>query len=672
MKIQKSRSLQQLGREKRKSAIMQRKANVVQNKVKCKNTSRLTIINQVEHLQNQLIEATQKENFLRHHLHQTHGDLDYAQKKQKLFNKLFIVKLLKPLIQIEKGIRSANHYRRDFRKLVKQKGSIGKAYQAVRHIYKQSGFRAAKQYLRDVNNSYCDIQEKPFHLNDGVVILTTKHTYFIAKLLSESLNKLNIANEIIFKKPNNGFSKQWHIVICAQIFDLLPENYIAFQMEQSISSRWFTEEYFARLKNARFVFDYSTVNLQFLQENGIEFNKLFYLPIDFLQKKQNENKELEYDVVFYGDPSSTRRQNFLTKLQEKFKVKVVSEIFGEDLYQILEKAKIIVNIHHYENALLETTRIYECLSLNKLIISEVGSDQIEHNHLNNLVDFVDIDDIDNMINRILYWLNHENEFKQRLVDIQLAQTQANQFQFFFYRFLLSQDLLDFEHFYELCGHYVQPKGDFWCLSLPESVLRRQDFQQDNHYGIEIVSGLRHKIGWIGCGLSYKFMMKRAEDLKLPQVTICEDDVLFYENFEQRYQQIYTNLLNTHKQWDIFSGLIADLSDKVDISHTEITVNNENIYAINQLVSMVFNIYNHSSYCKILEWDYQKRTIDNTIDRYIESHGGINGLVVSPFLVGHKEDLSSTLWGQSNAVYLPMIEKSQNLLNEKINALKSKL
>ena len=59
---------------------------------------------------------------------------------------------------------------------------------------------------------------------------------------------------------------------------------------------------------------------------------------------------------------------------------------------------------------------------------------------------------------------------------------------------------------------------------------------------------------------------------------------------------------------------------------------------------------------------------NTIDRYIEQHDGIKGLIVSPFLVGHKEDATSTLWGFQNTQYKDMIEKSQALLNEMIRDL----
>ena len=84
-----------------------------------------------------------------------------------------------------------------------------------------------------------------------------------------------------------------------------------------------------------------------------------------------------------------------------------------------------------------------------------------------------------------------------------------------------------------------------------------------------------------------------------------------------------------------------------------------------MVSMVCNIYNQQVYEKLANWDETNRDTSNTIDRYIEQHEGVNGLVVSPFLVGHKEDLNSTLWGFDNGRYSEMIRKSQILLNSKI-------
>ncbi|OSI12305.1 glycosyltransferase family A protein [Neisseria canis] len=586
--------------------------------------------------------------------------------KNDVYTKSLVIKILKPLIKLEKSIKSGNRYRNLFRKLMKDEGGFREAWKTCQPIYQSEGTRGVKNFLK--SRTYQQKSYYPLDLNNEIVILTTKHTYFIAKLFSQSLKKINISTKIIFEMPKKGYTKQWHIVICPQMFKKLPKHYLAFQMEQSISHRWFTKEYFYRLKNAEYIFDYSAQNIHFLQENDIPFNQLYYLPVGMLhtEMENNINQEFEYDVAFYGDPNCERRQLFLNKLREKFSVKVISEVFGDDLYALLKKARIIVNIHYYENALLETTRLYECLSLNKLIVSEVGSDQTQHPELENLVDFVEIGDVDSMIDKISYWLKTPTEFNNQLQKIQAESKKVSKFEFYFYRFLLAQDLINFDTFYNLCADYIQPNNDFWCLSLPESVLRRQDFERDNKYNIWIFPGLRHKIGWVGCGLSYKFMMKIAEKLNLPQVSICEDDVLFDSQFEQRYNHIKQDLTNSKEPWDIFSGLIADLSEKSEIYLSTVQSQTEKFYGINQLVSTVLNIYNQSAYSKIYSWDNLKHTTDNTIDRYIETHGGIKGLIVSPFLVSHKEELFSTLWGQQNTMYKDLINKSQNLLNQKIS------
>ncbi|MBC8674081.1 glycosyltransferase family 25 protein [Aeromonas hydrophila] len=48
--------------------------------------------------------------------------------------------------------------------------------------------------------------------------------------------------------------------------------------------------------------------------------------------------------------------------------------------------------------------------------------------------------------------------------------------------------------------------------------------------MQYVPGLRHRLGWVGCGLSYKFLINRAKDLNFQQITICEDDVSLPDDF----------------------------------------------------------------------------------------------------------------------------------------------
>ena len=51
-----------------------------------------------------------------------------------------------------------------------------------------------------------------------------------------------------------------------------------------------------------------------------------------------------------------------------------NDLFGDDLYKVIMKSKIILNIHYYKNAVLETARINDVLRFNKVIISEKSCD----------------------------------------------------------------------------------------------------------------------------------------------------------------------------------------------------------------------------------------------------------------------------------------------------------
>ncbi|PZQ44118.1 MAG: hypothetical protein DI551_10750, partial [Micavibrio aeruginosavorus] len=56
----------------------------------------------------------------------------------------------------------------------------------------------------------------------------------------------------------------------------------------------------------------------------------------------------------------------------------------------------------------------------------------------------------------------------------------------------------------------------------------------------------------------------------------------------------------------------------------------------------------------LGWDENNRNpASNTIDRFIEKQSGVDIITTFPFLVGHKEEMSSTLWGFKNTQYRDM-------------------
>ena len=505
-------------------------------------------------------------------------------------------------------------------------------------------------------------------------ILTTRHCLFIGELIKNELKESGIISEIMFEKPQSGFSKELHFVVCPQIFQELPDYYISYQLEQSVSSRWFDESYFEKLKNSVAVFDYSLMNLKYLQDNGLSLKDVFHVPIAYLpnyleQYNLDACNEEQYDVLFYGDVNNPRREAYLAKISEKFKVKVVKEVFGLALYQELIKAKIILNIHYYEGALLETTRIYECLSLDRLIVSEESVDQREYQELHDIVDFVPIDDIQGMIDRIEYWLLNDSLRRQKVIDNKLAlQSQSNRFRLGMNRFMLNEGMQGYSQYYERTNKDID-LAQFTCLSLVESTDRRALFDSVNEFGISVFNGLRKSKGWIGCGLSYKYMINKAKDLGYEYVILCEDDVAFNEGFEKDLETILAYLDQDKVEWDVFSGLISDMHEETKIHAVEVYEGKEFVH-VDRFVGMVFNIYHRRIFNKIIEWD---ETLEdekiNTIDRYLESDHELKVITTAPFLVGHREDADSTLWEFNNSEYNSLIYNSTERLNEKIAEFK---
>ena len=613
-------------------------------------------------------EISNKDHVIAGKDHQLHAQSQQYHK----YKKLWTTRLLKPLIKTEQALSSANTLRKGFRNLVKDKGSVGKAYQHLRRMRKTDSLKAVKNFLRTSLEK--KPQAQPLKVVDNKInILVTPHTQFVAHLLESTLCKYGFVIDVSVGECHT-YSDDVHIVICPQMFKVLPNRYIAFQMEQSVSSRWFTDEYIRTLQDSYAILDYSLQNIGFLQDKDVSYKQLFWMPIgaypnykDYLlsSKRWDGSLSEQAEVVFYGDPNNDRRMMYLNALKEKFKVKIISEKFGNELYRELLSAKVVVNIHYYENALLETTRIFECLSLGLQVVSEESSDMIQYTGLDKYVSFVKMGDVDQMIDKVAELLE-KNQSSSRPVEPNDKATT-----FYLSRMLLSLDMIGFEQFHQVCGFdSITPNAmNMYCLGLPENIQRRQSFMNDNQYQIDVFDGLRHSVGWVGCGLSYKYLMTYAKERGLDYIIVCEDDVEFPANFTEKLAEIMDYLKQTPHNWDVFSGLIADLHHTTQILRIDTYKNNEYIY-IDKMTSTVFNIYNKSFFEKISCWDNLDTDVEtNTIDRYIEMHGGLRVVTTSPFLVGHKEDQTSSLWGFNNSNYSDMFSKTQSLFGAKIDQYK---
>ena len=515
-------------------------------------------------------------------------------------------------------------------------------------------------------------------LRKYIVILTTPHTMFAAYMLNHALLEEGFQISVITARPPGGYGADVYIVLCPQMFSRLPENMISFQMEQSSSQRWFSRKYLSVLKNSLAILDYSIANIGFLERQGIPYGQMFYMPIkripnylEFLATKGLNVRisgEKVYEVLFYGDVNNERRRKILGQLSERYDLKVISGKFGGELYEHILKAKVVINIHYYENALLETTRICECLSLGVPVVSENSVDKDEYPELLPLVHYVDVGDVAEMIEAIDLVLNAGKIAPS--VPAHYGHSESvcvRNSSFYLRRFLLAYGLVEFAS--------ISKDGSFppsfstgkICLSLPETVSRRESFLSRQMFGFEIFDGLRHEKSWIGCGLSYKYLIVRAKMASLSQVLICEDDAVISKNNEIALSVVEEYLKTLNGEWDIFVGLIAQVHPRVEISKVAL-FGGVTFVHLDKMTSMVLNIYNHTIYDRLIQWsEHNENPKRNTIDRYLEGMQNLRVITALPFVVGHAEQNVSTLWGGGNEKYSAMIEGSQVLLEDKINA-----
>jgi len=495
-------------------------------------------------------------------------------------------------------------------------------------------------------------------------IISTPHTLFIAEAIASRLAQHGIASEVMTSPPEN-FEHDFYMVLCAQMFDRLPpaERRILFQLEQSVSSRWFTEQYLRNLENSFAVFDYSLKNIEFLQGQGIRYPHVYYLPIGLSSPEvpivSNNNKE--YDFLFYGDSnSSPRRREMLSALARKFNVKIYNNLFGYEMHQAIQKAKIVINLHYYDGALLEMPRIQECISLGVPVLSESAIDQDDYPELSGAVQFFKEQSIEDMLEKAEAMLKNIESYSMKLQEA--AQNGYHRFAYMLDRALVALGFLP-ETTMQRRIPYLSSDGNIFALSLPETVSRRRTLLADKPAESVVFDAARFKPGWLGCGMSFGLLANYALSKNLDQLTVFEDDVELPVDYRSRVADIHEYLEWRKEPWDVFSGMMAEIHPDTQVLSVDI-YNGTTYVTIDRMVSMVYNIYNISAINLLARWDSNNRDVDrNAIDRYLQNIVDLKVVVSLPFFVGHREDQHSTLWGIQNSQYSPMIASAEARLRQ---------
>lgn len=193
-----------------------------------------------------------------------------------------------------------------------------------------------------------------------IKVFSHPHTKFAACILVNSLNELGTKAILVDKiSPND---KDLHIIYNASAVKHLPTNYIVYQTEVPGSS-WFNSRYHQIIKKAVAVWDYSMNNTQAYQHS-----KTFIVPPGIAPQPKAEKT---IDVLFYGWLNGSKhRQQVINEMRRHVNVVAVDNALEEEIWGLLNRSKVVVNIHYYANAPLEVFRINEALSFNCHVVSE--------------------------------------------------------------------------------------------------------------------------------------------------------------------------------------------------------------------------------------------------------------------------------------------------------------
>lgn len=192
-------------------------------------------------------------------------------------------------------------------------------------------------------------------------IWTIPHTLFAAKNLVLELNKFGIPSQLVEEIADDD---EIYIIYGALNAPKIPKNYIVYQTEIA-GTHFFNERYLAIIKNAIAVFEYAEQNLSAYKHDNVIYLAPGVYPQPAVEK--------DIPLLFYGwIDGSERRKTILDIILKEYDVKIVTNITGQAMWDILSRTKVVLNIHYYDNSPLELFRISEAVSHNCRVISEIS------------------------------------------------------------------------------------------------------------------------------------------------------------------------------------------------------------------------------------------------------------------------------------------------------------
>lgn len=151
----------------------------------------------------------------------------------------------------------------------------------------------------------------------------------------------------------------------------LPRNTIIYNLElMGESNNNLVTNEFAHLLSEFIIWDYGKININFWKKIGAP--RVIEVPIGYdpMLERVPKNPEKDIDILLIGSISPRRKAILETIAAQGYNVVHKFGVYGEDLDNLVSRAKILLNIHFFEVGGIETLRL-SYLWANKIpVISE--------------------------------------------------------------------------------------------------------------------------------------------------------------------------------------------------------------------------------------------------------------------------------------------------------------
>lgn len=232
------------------------------------------------------------------------------------------------------------------------------------------------------------------------LLYNSKYLYDVINSVMYVLMYYNIKCELVEEIKDDD---SMYIIFTINNISILPKNFIVYNFEQLVTSRKWSDVFFDRCSKAKMILDYSLENIKVFKEKNL---KAYHLPFGWTPFHEYEDviRSKDIDVIFLGS-KSIRRDSILSKLGGIY---YRNNVFGDSYDDIVNRAKVSLNIHYYEGrSILEVARIVPLVCRGVIVVSERSDDKYYDDKMEGIIIY--IDDIEKLDVRELGLLYNRNK-----------------------------------------------------------------------------------------------------------------------------------------------------------------------------------------------------------------------------------------------------------------------